>query len=87
MAFTLSTGVVKDVVENETILYKETGDLFVLNETASLIASGMLRNRSLSFVVELIVREYGIDWETAWRDGQKCLEEMLALGLISDDAE
>lgn len=87
MAFVLSTGVVKDIVENETVLYKESGDLFVLNETASLIVSSILQSGSLSFAVESIVREYDIDQETVWHDGRKCLEEMLSLGLISDDAE
>ena len=75
-------------LDGEAILLSlATGEYFALNETGIAIWRQAMAGRGLSEIVSVLVQEHGAAPETALRDAEEFLQELVANGLICPHAE
>jgi hypothetical protein len=70
-------------VEGETVvLNPKTGEVHQLNAVASCIWRSMEQATDIDRLVEQLVDEFDVDQQTAARDVQRFLDDMLARNLV-----
>lgn len=87
MKYRLPEGTSLEIVDGETVLVANKGDIAILNETGAFVLNELLHNKTTSAAAMLIFEDYAVEVEHAEETISSFVNDLIKSGFIEEFAQ